>query len=94
MTLASFRSDPRPGHLDRCKRFVSYIAKFTHATIRIKTEGLDLSSMPTTLCDCEELVYGKIKELTHHGATAPLGKYVVPISYHNANLFHNVITEQ
>ena len=27
MTLASFKAEPRKGHLDRCKIFVSYLAK-------------------------------------------------------------------
>ena len=28
MTLASFGAEPRQGHLERCKRVVSYLAKF------------------------------------------------------------------
>ena len=48
MTLASFRADPRQGHLDHRKRVASYLSKFKHATIRIRTEESDLSSTPTT----------------------------------------------
>ena len=48
--------------------------------------------MSTAPCDWEESVYGKVKELTPHDASAPLGKHVVTISYHDANLHHNIIT--
>ena len=94
MTLASFRDDPRQGYLDRCKRFVSYLEKFKHATIRTWTEEPDLSCMLTTPCDWEESVCGKVKELTPEDAPTPLGKHVVTISHHGANLFHNVMTGQ
>ena len=80
------------GHVDRCKRVVSYLANFKHATIRIRTEEPDFSSMPTTSCDWEESVYGKIKKLTPEDVPALLGKHVITISYHDANLFHKVIT--
>ena len=53
-----------------------------------------MSSMPSTPCDWEESVCGKVKEFTPHNAPASLGKYDVTISYHDANRFHNVITGQ
>ena len=81
-------------HLYRCKIVVSYLEKFKHATIRIRTEEPDLSSIPTTPCDWEESVHVKVKELTPEDAPTPLGKHVVTISYHDDNLFHNVITER
>ena len=56
------------------------------------TEEPDLSSTTTTPCNWEESVYGKIKELTPHYAPAPQEKHVVTISYHDTNLFHNVIS--
>ena len=92
MTLSSFRDEPRQGHLERCKRVVSHLAKFKWATIRIRTEEPDLSSIPTAPRDWEESVYGKVKELTPHDAPPPLGKHVVTISCHDANLHHNIIT--
>ena len=48
MTLASFRAEPRQGHLERAKRVVSYLIRFKHATIRFRTEEPDISSIPTT----------------------------------------------
>ena len=56
------------------------------------TKEPDLSSTPTTPCDWEESVYSKVKELIPEDAPSPLGNYVVTISYHDAKLFHNVIT--
>ena len=61
MTLSYFRAYPREGHLDFCKRFVSYLAKFKWATISIRTKEPDLSSMPTTLGSWEESVCVKVK---------------------------------
>ena len=58
----------------------------------IRTEEPYPSSTPTTLHDWEESVYGKVKEHTPHDAPVQLVKHVVNISYHDANLFHNVIT--
>ena len=46
MILASFRAEPREERLGRARRVVSYLVKFKHVTIRIRTEELDLSSMP------------------------------------------------
>ena len=38
VTLASFRDEPREGHLDRARRVVSYLVNFKHSKIRISTE--------------------------------------------------------
>ena len=54
MALVSFRAEPIQSNLYSCKRFSSYLAKFKWATIRIRTEEPDLSSVPTTVCDWEE----------------------------------------
>ena len=46
MTLVLFRTEPREGYLDRARRVVSFVVNFNHATIRIKTKELGLSSIP------------------------------------------------
>ena len=89
MTLAYFRAVFRQVQLDRCKRAVSGLDKFKWATIRIRTEEPDLSSMLTALCEWEESVYVKIKKFIPHGAPPPLVKHDVTVSYHDANLHHN-----
>ena len=35
--------------MDRVKRIYSYLTKFKYATIRIRTEELDLSSLPNQI---------------------------------------------
>ena len=63
-----------------------------HATIRIRTEQPNLSGLPDQLFEWEKSVYGEVKELLPEDAPRSLGKEVVTISYHDANLYHNVIT--
>ena len=92
MTMASFRVEPRKGHVDRVKRTCSYLSKFKHATIRIRTEEPDLSSLPNQVFDWEESIYGEVTELLPEDAPRSLGKSVTTISYHDANLHHNIIT--
>ena len=94
MNLACFRADLRQAHLDHCKIVFSYLAKSKWATIRIRTEEPYLSSMPTTPYDWEESTCGNAKELCPYDAPAPLEKHVLTISYHDANLFHNVTTRR
>ena len=90
-TLASFRAKPRKGHLDRARRVVSYLVKFKHATIRIRTEEPDLSFIPITPYEWEESVYGKVTELLPIDAPTPKVKHATTVSYHNANVHHNVV---
>ena len=54
MNKASFRNEPRQGHLDRAKRVISYLFIFKQSTIRIRTEELDLSSILVSPYDWEE----------------------------------------
>ena len=54
MNLDSFRAEPREGHLDGSRRLVSYLVKFKHATIRIRTKEPDLSSIPIAPYEWEE----------------------------------------
>ena len=94
MTLESFRAETKNFYLNHCKIVISYLAKFKWATISIRTEEPYLSSMPTTPYDWEESTCGNAKELCPYDAPAPLEKHVLTISYHDANLFHNVTTRR
>ena len=91
MTLASFKAEPREGLLDRARRVVSYALKFKHSTIRIHTEETDFFSMPITPHHREDSVHGKVTKLLPQDAPEPKGKHVVIMSYHDANLHHNVV---
>ena len=46
MTLASFKAEPREGYVDRARQVISYLVKFKHVTIKIRTEEPDLYFMP------------------------------------------------
>ena len=76
----------------RIKIFYSYLAKMKHTTIRIRTEEPDLYVLPDQLFDWEKSVHGEVKELLPDDAPRSLGKEVVTIHYHDANLCHNLIT--
>ena len=80
MTLASFRAKPREGHLNKSRRVVFYLVNFKHATIRIRTEEPDLSSIFITPYEWEESVWGKGTELLPQDAPRQKGKHVVTVS--------------
>ena len=92
MTLSSFRSAPRRGHLDRVKRIFGYLAKMKHAVIRIRTEEPDFSGLPTKEYDWEKTVYGDCKEVLPTDAPEPKGKFVTLFHYVDANLMHCLLT--
>ena len=79
MTLASFRDEPMQAHADRSKRVISYLVRFKHDIIRIRTEEPDSSSIPVTHHDCKESVYGKVTELLPHNAPTPKRKIQSPL---------------
>ena len=86
MTLASFRAERRQGYLDRAKRVISYFFRFKHATIKIRIEEPDVSSIPITPFDWEELFHGKVIELFPRDSPALKVKHAVIESYQDANL--------
>jgi hypothetical protein len=92
MTLASFRANPRQGHLDRCKRIYGYLYKMRNGIIRIRTEEPDYSALPEKVYDWEQSVYAGAEELMPHDAPTPLGKPVVMSTFVDANLYHDLVT--
>ena len=46
MSLSSFRSSPRKGHMERVTRIYGYLSKMRHATIRIRIGEPDFSDIP------------------------------------------------
>ena len=91
MTMSSFRSAPRRGHLDRVRRICGYLARMKHATIKFRTHEPDYSDLPPN--DYNWLhTYGNVKELVPDDAPEPLGKKVVLTHYVDANLFHDALT--
>ena len=92
MTMSSFRSAPRVGHLERVKRICGYLSKMRHSVIRICTNEPDYSDIPRTEYDWEFSVYDGAKEEIPNDTPVPLGKPVVTTTYVDANLYHCMLT--
>ena len=92
MTLSSFRSAPRRGHLDRAKRVVGYIWQFQKACIRIRTGIPDFSMYPDPQYEWMNTIYEGAAEQLPHDAPPPLGKPVMTTTYVDANLMHDMLT--
>ena len=62
MTMSSFRSCPRIGHLDRAKHICGYLLKMKHACIRFLTGLPDYSDVSIPQYDRADSVYGNVTE--------------------------------
>jgi hypothetical protein len=92
MTMSSFRTAPRRGHLERVKRMVGYLSKYRLAAIRVLTDEPDFSDIEIEEYDWANSVYGDVSEVLPKDAPTPLGKLVTTTRYHDANLYHDIIT--
>ena len=92
MTMSGFRSNPRKGHLERCKRIYGYLFKMRNATIRFRTEEPDYSNLPPSDYDWDMSVYKGATEEIPATMPRPLGKRVVTSTYYDANLYHDMLT--
>ena len=63
-----------------------------HATIRIRTDEPDHSSIPVKHYDWEYTCYAGAKEAIPRDAPVPLGKRVSFTTYVDANLYHDLIS--
>jgi hypothetical protein len=89
VTLSSFRSAPRVGHLERAKRVVRYLAKFKHGAIKFRTKMPDYSDLPDNKPDWTGTIYRDASEDVPTDAPRPLGKPVILTRYVDANLYHD-----
>jgi len=92
MTLSRFRAMPRQGHLDRVKRIHGYLSKMHHATIKIRTDAPDCSSIPVKMYDWKYSCYADAEEEIPPNSPKPKGKSITVTSYFDANLYHDVIS--
>jgi transposase InsO family protein len=92
MTISSFRSAPRKGHLDRAKRICGYLMKMKNAAIRFRTGLPDYSDVTEPVYDWADSVYGCPVEQVPSDAPRSLGKPVILTHYVDANLFHCMLT--
>ena len=92
MTMSSFRSQPRKGHLERVKQMIGYLSKFKHFKIRFRTEEPDYSNFHDNHHDWSDTVYGSPTEDKPKDAPEPLGKSVTITSHFDANLMHDILS--
>lgn len=63
MTLLSYCSAPKQGHLDRAKRVVGYLFKIFHATIHFKTRIPSYFDLPNIRHTWEKSIMEKLKSI-------------------------------
>jgi hypothetical protein len=88
MSLSSFHTMPRRGHLERAKRIYGYLQKMKEARIRVLTNELDYSDYQDPEYDWSSSVYGDVREIIPTDILEPKGKYVTLSHYFDANLYH------
>ena len=92
MKMSSFTSVAKKGHLARLKQLYSYVSKMMHATIRVRTEEPNFSSLPEDPNTWDQSIYGNVREEIPMDIPKLLGKFVLTTHYEDANLFHNIMT--
>ena len=92
MTMSSYRTAPRIGHLERLKRVTGYLVKMRQGAIRIRTEKPDYSQVPNPDYDWTRTVYGNVSEELPKDAPEPKGKPVILTAFVDANLHHDLVT--
>jgi hypothetical protein len=90
MSLSSFCTMPRRGHLKRAKRIYGYLRKMKEARIRVLTNEPDYSDYQDPEYDWSLSVYGDVKEIIPTDIPEP--KYVTLSHYFDANLYHDMVT--
>ena len=92
MTMSSFRTAPRVGHLNRLKRMFGYVVKMKHATSRFRVTSPDHSQHPIGQYDWEKTFYGNAKEVIAVNCPKPMGPPVTVTTYVDANLCHDMLS--
>jgi hypothetical protein len=92
MTMSSFRSAPRHGHLQRAKRMVGYLLRMKDSAIRFRTDVPDMSQLPVPQHDWDYSVYEGASESVPHDAPEPLGRPTTTTTYFDANLYHDWVS--
>jgi hypothetical protein len=90
MTLSSFRSKPRKGHLERIQRVYGYLSKMKHGTIRYRTELPDISDFIKQ--DWSNSAYAGTREEYPKNLPPARGRQVLMTTFVDANLMHDVLS--
>lgn len=91
MTMSSFHSAPRIGHLECLKRICGYLMNISDYKICFHNHQTDYSDIPVTEQEWFQL-YGNVKELLPSDAPKPLGESFTLTHYVDANLMHDIRT--
>jgi hypothetical protein len=89
MSLSSYRSAPRVGHLNRARRVVGYLWRMRDSAIRFRIQEPDYSTLSTPEHDWDYSVYHGAKEVIPDDVPTPRGPTVTTTSYFDANLYHD-----
>jgi hypothetical protein len=92
MSLSSFHTMPRRGHLERSKQIYGYLRKMKEARIRVLTNESDYSDYQDREYNWSSSVYGDVKEIIPTEIPEPKGKYVTLSHYFDANLYQDMVT--
>jgi len=92
MTLSSFRSKPRKGHLERIQRVYGYLSKMKHGTIRYRTELPDTSDFDFIKQDWSNSAYAGTREEYPKNLPPARGRQVLMTTFVDANLMHDVLS--
>ena len=93
VSLSSFRSMPRQGHLNRAKRVFGFVAKYPDAAVRIRPGMPDYDMIDATYPEQDWLhsVYGNEHEDFPMNMPEPLGKSVRITILVDANLYFDLV---
>ena len=92
MTMSSFRSFPRKGHLKRLQRLYGYLAKFCESAIRSSTDEPDYSDLRIKEYDWEKSIYRYTEKIIPDDLPEPLGRPITLTTYVDVNLYHGILT--
>lgn len=92
MSMSSFHTMLRVGHLDRLKRIVGYLCKVKHYRTRFRPGEPDYMMIQDATESWDYTVYKDAKEIVSDDAPPPKGKRFTIMSYFDANLMHDMLS--
>ena len=89
ITMASFRTAPREGHLEWLKRIIRYLTKMKDYTIRYRTMAPSHQGVDDPSYEWENTVYKGAEEVLPKDLPLSSGLPVIHTCYVDANLMHD-----
>ena len=91
MTLGSFRSAPRLGHLKRAQRICSYLRNYKKTSIKFRVDLPDYSSLERETVHWDHVYYPCSEDIPDD-IPAPNGKGILTTSFVDSNLLSDYVT--